>query len=148
MPIIGYRITLYSINLCPDGSFLASELGSATIPFTFEAVHEYFKLFLLMAIFHVGWIMPQLIVVLLLMLFAIFRMSWRNNVLWWKKLPWMSTFIRPSQKLWEIFFPFQLHFGTVWKTILRYSAPAVFNFLYHIILVNRPISRYPDGCLL
>ncbi|CAG8675234.1 1552_t:CDS:2, partial [Ambispora gerdemannii] len=33
---IGYRITLYSLNVTNDGSFLASELASAIIPFSFE----------------------------------------------------------------------------------------------------------------
>ncbi|CAG8686905.1 4738_t:CDS:2, partial [Dentiscutata heterogama] len=33
---IGYRITLYSLNIVEDGSFLASELASAMIPFSFE----------------------------------------------------------------------------------------------------------------
>ncbi|RHZ45500.1 hypothetical protein Glove_673g10 [Diversispora epigaea] len=33
---IGYRITLYSLNITDDGSFLASELASAIIPFSFE----------------------------------------------------------------------------------------------------------------
>jgi len=49
---IGYRITLYSLSITDDGSFLASELASAIIPFSFEGRSKYKAVLYLMVLFH------------------------------------------------------------------------------------------------
>ncbi|CAG8567173.1 11139_t:CDS:10, partial [Funneliformis mosseae] len=51
--VIEYRITLYSLNMMNDGSFLASELFSAIFPFSFDARAKYKQILLLMGIFHI-----------------------------------------------------------------------------------------------
>ncbi|CAI2166289.1 20677_t:CDS:2 [Funneliformis geosporum] len=50
--VIEYRITFYSLNMLNDGSFLASELGSALFPFSFDARAKYKQILFLMGIFH------------------------------------------------------------------------------------------------
>ncbi|CAG8696427.1 11670_t:CDS:10, partial [Funneliformis caledonium] len=49
---IGYRITLYSLSMREDGSFLATELASAVIPFSFEGRSKYKAVLYLMVLFH------------------------------------------------------------------------------------------------
>ncbi|CAG8599562.1 11250_t:CDS:2 [Paraglomus brasilianum] len=49
---IGTRITLYSLNMLPDGRFLSAELATALIPFSFNGRHQYKAIFRMMAIFH------------------------------------------------------------------------------------------------
>jgi hypothetical protein len=50
---LGNRITLYSMRLLEDGRFFASDLATATVPFTFSGRAQYKAVFRLMAIFHV-----------------------------------------------------------------------------------------------
>ncbi|CAJ0756141.1 14548_t:CDS:2 [Entrophospora sp. SA101] len=54
-----YRITLYSLNMIDDGTFLASELASAIIPFSFEGRSKYKAVLYLMFLLH-GEFMKQL----------------------------------------------------------------------------------------
>ncbi|RHZ71775.1 hypothetical protein Glove_253g29 [Diversispora epigaea] len=49
---IGYRITLYSLSMADDGSFISSELASAVIPFSFEGRSKFKAVLYLMFIFH------------------------------------------------------------------------------------------------
>ncbi|CAG8544870.1 25232_t:CDS:2 [Cetraspora pellucida] len=50
--IIGYRMTLYTLNMSTDGSFHSSELASAVFPFSFDARAKFKAIFRLMFIFH------------------------------------------------------------------------------------------------
>ncbi|CAG8557486.1 301_t:CDS:10 [Gigaspora rosea] len=46
------RMTLYALNMHPDGRFLSSELATALIPFSFHGRNQYKALLRMMAIFH------------------------------------------------------------------------------------------------
>ncbi|RGB28552.1 hypothetical protein C1646_673131 [Rhizophagus diaphanus] len=46
------RLTLYALNMLPDGRFLATELASAVIPFSFSGRSNYISILRMMAIFH------------------------------------------------------------------------------------------------
>ncbi|CAJ0823567.1 1062_t:CDS:2 [Entrophospora sp. SA101] len=59
LQVISYRITLYSLNMIDDGTFLASELASAIIPFSFEGRSKYKAVLYLMFLLH-GEFMKQL----------------------------------------------------------------------------------------
>ncbi|PKY58806.1 hypothetical protein RhiirA4_481027 [Rhizophagus irregularis] len=50
--VIEYRITLYSLNMLKDGTFLTSELYSTLLPFSLDAISKYKGIFYMMAIFH------------------------------------------------------------------------------------------------
>ncbi|CAG8815499.1 3754_t:CDS:2 [Gigaspora margarita] len=50
--VIGSRMTLYSLNMLPDGRFLSVELATASIPFSFHGRHQYKAVLRMMAIFH------------------------------------------------------------------------------------------------
>ncbi|CAG8626613.1 6912_t:CDS:10, partial [Ambispora gerdemannii] len=50
--VIGTRMTLYALNMLPDGRFLSSELATALIPFSFHGRNQYKALLRMMAIFH------------------------------------------------------------------------------------------------
>ncbi|RUP41882.1 hypothetical protein BC936DRAFT_138290 [Jimgerdemannia flammicorona] len=50
--IIGDRMTLYSLNMQMDGSFLASELYSAIFPFPFDARNRFKAVLRMMTVFH------------------------------------------------------------------------------------------------
>ncbi|CAG8786139.1 9847_t:CDS:2, partial [Cetraspora pellucida] len=50
--VISTRMTLYSLNMLPDGRFLSVELATATIPFSFHGRHQYKAVLQMMAIFH------------------------------------------------------------------------------------------------
>ncbi|CAI2162742.1 16467_t:CDS:2 [Funneliformis geosporum] len=50
--VIGDRITLYSLNLIEGGKFLAEELESAKIPFSFSSRMRYMGIFKMIARFH------------------------------------------------------------------------------------------------
>ncbi|CAG8510485.1 3428_t:CDS:2 [Paraglomus occultum] len=52
--VIGTRMTLYALNMLPDGRFLSSELATASIPFSFHGRNQYKALLRMMAIFHDG----------------------------------------------------------------------------------------------
>ncbi|CAG8639966.1 11684_t:CDS:2, partial [Diversispora eburnea] len=52
LQVIEYRITLYSLNILNDGTFLTSELYSTLLPFSFDAISKYKGIFYLMTIFH------------------------------------------------------------------------------------------------
>ncbi|CAI2196622.1 5483_t:CDS:2, partial [Funneliformis geosporum] len=49
---IEYRITLYSLNMSKNGTFLTSELYSTLLPFSFDAISKYKGVLYMMAIFH------------------------------------------------------------------------------------------------
>ncbi|CAG8515915.1 28185_t:CDS:2 [Dentiscutata erythropus] len=46
------RLTLYALNMLPDGRFLSSELASVDIPFSFNGKSQYKSILRMMAIFH------------------------------------------------------------------------------------------------
>ncbi|CAG8574894.1 4157_t:CDS:2, partial [Paraglomus occultum] len=46
------RMTLYSLNMLPDGRFLSAELASASIPFSYHGRHHYKAILRMMAIFN------------------------------------------------------------------------------------------------
>jgi hypothetical protein len=50
---LGTRMTLYALNMLPDGRFLSSELATAVIPFRFHGRNQFKSIFRLMAILHV-----------------------------------------------------------------------------------------------
>ncbi|CAG8671661.1 2348_t:CDS:2, partial [Cetraspora pellucida] len=50
--VIGTKMTLYSLNMLPDGRFLSVELATASIPFSFHGRHQYKAVLRMMAIFH------------------------------------------------------------------------------------------------
>ncbi|RUS21800.1 hypothetical protein BC937DRAFT_91429 [Endogone sp. FLAS-F59071] len=50
---IGTRLTLYALNMLPNGRFLAMELASASIPFSFNGRNQMKAILRMMAIFHV-----------------------------------------------------------------------------------------------
>ncbi|CAJ0845755.1 9402_t:CDS:2, partial [Entrophospora sp. SA101] len=49
---ISTRLTLYALNMLPDGRFLATELASAIIPFSWSGRSKYKVILLMMSIFH------------------------------------------------------------------------------------------------
>ncbi|CAG8641747.1 10104_t:CDS:10, partial [Ambispora leptoticha] len=49
---INSRLTLYSLNILPDGRFLSCELATAVIPFSFSGRHQYKSVLRMMSIFH------------------------------------------------------------------------------------------------
>src|SRR4051794_37449598 len=50
---LGTRMTLYALNMLPDGRFLSSELATALVPFSFHGRNQYKAVLRMMAIFHV-----------------------------------------------------------------------------------------------
>ncbi|CAB5298289.1 unnamed protein product [Rhizophagus irregularis] len=50
--IIETQMTLYSLNMLPDGRYLSAELTTASIPFNFHGRHLYKAVFRMMVIFH------------------------------------------------------------------------------------------------
>ncbi|CAG8753390.1 7285_t:CDS:2, partial [Acaulospora morrowiae] len=50
--VIKTRLTLYALNMLPDGRFLATELASVIIPFSFDGRIRYKSILRMMAIFH------------------------------------------------------------------------------------------------
>ncbi|CAG8560599.1 9838_t:CDS:2 [Paraglomus occultum] len=50
--VIGTRMTLYALNMLPDGRFLSSKLATAMIPFSFHGRDKFKSIFRLMAILH------------------------------------------------------------------------------------------------
>ncbi|CAJ0637019.1 7277_t:CDS:2 [Entrophospora sp. SA101] len=49
---IGTRLTLYALNILPDGRFLATELISAVVPFSWSGRSKYKAILQMMSIFH------------------------------------------------------------------------------------------------
>ncbi|CAG8632934.1 1028_t:CDS:10, partial [Paraglomus brasilianum] len=49
---IEYRVSLYSLNMLKDGTFLTSELYSTLLPFSLDAISKYKGILYMMAIFH------------------------------------------------------------------------------------------------
>ncbi|RIA89291.1 hypothetical protein C1645_825056 [Glomus cerebriforme] len=52
LQVIEYRMTLYSLNMLNDGTFLTFELYSTLLPFSLDAISKYKEIFYLMAILH------------------------------------------------------------------------------------------------
>ncbi|CAG8631087.1 1580_t:CDS:2, partial [Diversispora eburnea] len=50
--VIDSRLTLYSLNILPDGRFLSCELATAVIPFSLNRRHQYKSVLRMMSIFH------------------------------------------------------------------------------------------------
>ncbi|EXX72098.1 hypothetical protein RirG_072540 [Rhizophagus irregularis DAOM 197198w] len=53
LQVIEYRMTLYSLNMLNDGTFLTSELYSTLLPFSLDAISKYKGILYLMAVLHV-----------------------------------------------------------------------------------------------
>ncbi|CAG8478314.1 23033_t:CDS:2 [Rhizophagus irregularis] len=52
LQVIEYRMTLYSLNMLNDGTFLTSELYSTLLPFSLDAISKYKGILYLMAVLH------------------------------------------------------------------------------------------------